>query len=177
MTDLFIDARRIDHDGTRRVVAAGRVERQEAAADPVPETSLLGSKEFIRLAGINYSRLETFRRRGFIRPAGSPGTGHDREWSPDLIPVARLAARLSDAGLRLTAAEKVIGSGRSRTEIGPGIWIVVDGASVAEDIARAIEKSVCEPGEQCAERFCPDCTRYRQAQADAATARRIGGAP
>lgn len=47
---------------------------------------------------------------------------------------------------------------------------------VAGDIAAAIEASVCEPGEHCAERFCPDCTRYRQAQADAATARRIGGA-
>jgi hypothetical protein len=49
-------------------------------------------------------------------------------------------------------------------------------AQVAEEIAAAIEESVCEPGGQCAERFCPDCTRYRQAQADAATARRIGGA-
>ena len=52
-----------------------------------------------------------------------------------------------------------------------------DRAAVAAEIARAIEKSVCAPGEQCVERFCPDCTRYRQAQADAATARRIGGAP
>jgi hypothetical protein len=50
-------------------------------------------------------------------------------------------------------------------------------ATVAEDIAVAIEKSVCAPGDQCADRFCADCTRYRQAQADAATARRIGGAP
>jgi histidine triad (HIT) family protein len=47
--------------------------------------------------------------------------------------------------------------------------------ALAEEIARAIEESVCAPGEQCAERFCPDCTRYRQAQADAATARRTGG--
>ncbi len=46
---------------------------------------------------------------------------------------------------------------------------------VAEEIARAIEESVCEPGDQCAERFCPDCTRYAQAQADAALARKIGG--
>jgi hypothetical protein len=49
-------------------------------------------------------------------------------------------------------------------------------AAVAEEIARAIEQAVCAPGEQCVERFCPDCTRYGQAQADAATARRIGGA-
>lgn len=49
-------------------------------------------------------------------------------------------------------------------------------AAVAADIASAIEKAVCEPGENCAERFCPDCTRYAQCQADAATARRIGGA-
>lgn len=49
-------------------------------------------------------------------------------------------------------------------------------AVVAEEIAVAIERSVCEPGDQCAARPCPDCTRYRQALADAATARRIGGA-
>lgn len=48
-------------------------------------------------------------------------------------------------------------------------------AWVAEEIARAIEESVCEPGDQCVERFCPDCTRYAQAQADAALARKIGG--
>ena len=53
---------------------------------------------------------------------------------------------------------------------------VIRRAAVAEEIARAIEQAVCAPGEQCVERFCPDCTRYRQAQADAATARRIGGA-
>jgi hypothetical protein len=45
---------------------------------------------------------------------------------------------------------------------------------LAEEIARAIEQSVCEPGEQCTERFCPDCIRYRQALADAAIARRVG---
>ena len=49
-------------------------------------------------------------------------------------------------------------------------------AAVAEEIARAIEQSMCEPGEQCAARFCPDCTRYAQCQADAALARRIGSA-
>lgn len=49
-------------------------------------------------------------------------------------------------------------------------------AAVAEDIAKAIEGSVCAPGEQCDRRFCPDCTRYAQCQADAATARRTGGA-
>jgi hypothetical protein len=48
-------------------------------------------------------------------------------------------------------------------------------AAVAGEIAAAIETSVCAPGEQCVKRFCPDCTRYRQALADAATARRIGG--
>jgi len=47
--------------------------------------------------------------------------------------------------------------------------------SVAEEIARAIEASVCEPGEHCVDRFCPDCIRYRQSVEDAATARRVGG--
>lgn len=60
---------------------------------------------------------------------------------------------------------------RIADEITPGIR-----KGAAEDIAAAIETSVCEPGENCAERFCPDCTRYAQCQADAATARRIGGA-
>ena len=50
-------------------------------------------------------------------------------------------------------------------------------AMVAEDIAVAIEASMCEPGEGCVRRFCPDCVRYAQCQADAATARRIGEKP
>jgi len=50
-------------------------------------------------------------------------------------------------------------------------------AAVAEEIARAIEESVCGPGVQCADRFCPDCTRHGQAMRDAALARRTGGAP
>jgi hypothetical protein len=48
-------------------------------------------------------------------------------------------------------------------------------ALAAEEIARAIEASVCPPGEHCTDRFCRDCIRYQQARADAATARRIGG--
>ena len=46
-------------------------------------------------------------------------------------------------------------------------------AYVAEMIARAIEDSVCEPGAQCADRFCPDCVRHAQCQADAALARKM----
>lgn len=46
-------------------------------------------------------------------------------------------------------------------------------AYVAEMIARAIEDSVCEPGEQCANRFCPDCVKHTQAKADAALARKM----
>jgi hypothetical protein len=57
-----------------------------------------------------------------------------------------------------------------------GVMLAQHRAAVAEDIAEAIERSVCEPGEHCADRFCRDCERYRQALADAATARRIGGA-
>lgn len=49
-------------------------------------------------------------------------------------------------------------------------------ALTAEEIACAIEQALCEPAENCADRFCPDCIRYRQAQRDAAAARRIGGA-
>lgn len=47
-------------------------------------------------------------------------------------------------------------------------------AAERERIARAIETSICEPAEQCARRFCPDCLRYQQAQQDAALARRGG---
>lgn len=46
-------------------------------------------------------------------------------------------------------------------------------AYVAEMIARAIEDSVCGPGEQCADRFCRDCVRHAQCQADAALARKM----
>ena len=47
--------------------------------------------------------------------------------------------------------------------------------ALAEKIACAIEQSICEPAENCRDRFCPDCIRHAQAQKDAATARRIGG--
>jgi hypothetical protein len=43
-----------------------------------------------------------------------------------------------------------------------------------EAIAAAIERSVCAPGPHCPDRFCPDCIRYGQAQADAALARSLG---
>lgn len=46
-------------------------------------------------------------------------------------------------------------------------------AYVAEEIARAIEDSVCGPGEQCADRFCRDCVRHGQASSDAALARKM----
>jgi hypothetical protein len=47
-------------------------------------------------------------------------------------------------------------------------------AAMAEAIARAIEDAVCPPAQGCKDRFCPDCIRWRQARADAATARRLG---
>ena len=46
-------------------------------------------------------------------------------------------------------------------------------AYVAEMIAREIEGSVCAPGEQCDGRFCTDCVRWKQAQADAELARKM----
>ena len=64
------------------------------------------------------------------------------------------------------------GAGQIIEEAAPAIR-----AAVAGEIASAIEQSVCAPGDQCTERFCPDCTRYRQCREDAATARRIGGTP
>lgn len=50
-------------------------------------------------------------------------------------------------------------------------------AALAAEIAGEIEAGVCEPGESCDRRFCPDCTRYGQAMTDAAIARRVGGMP
>jgi hypothetical protein len=42
---------------------------------------------------------------------------------------------------------------------------------VREQVSTQILQSVCAPGEQCADRFCRDCTRYEQAQRDARLAR------
>jgi len=47
---------------------------------------------------------------------------------------------------------------------------------VAEEIAEAITRSVCDPPRACANRACTDCARYMQAQEDAIIARRIGEA-
>jgi hypothetical protein len=38
-------------------------------------------------------------------------------------------------------------------------------------VAKEILAQTCGPGEQCADRWCPDCIKYRQAQKDAAIAR------
>lgn len=43
--------------------------------------------------------------------------------------------------------------------------------AIREQVAREIETSVCQPGEQCPDRFCPDCIRFEQAQRDAQIAR------
>jgi hypothetical protein len=50
-------------------------------------------------------------------------------------------------------------------------------ASERERIATAIEREQCGPGTQCSYRFCPDCISYRQAQKDAAIARRAEETP
>lgn len=87
---------------------------------------LIGSGDLARQAGITYPRLETLRRRRIITPEGPcGGSGHERSWSPEMVPVAAMATRLTDAGLSLKAAGVILGSGESRTEIGPGIWIEV----------------------------------------------------
>ena len=92
----------------------------------MPETALIGSTDLTRKAGITYSRLEILARRGLIRPEWAcGGPGYQRRWSPEAVPVARLAGRLAGAGLSLRAAEKVIRSGEFRCEIAPGIWIEV----------------------------------------------------
>lgn len=45
---------------------------------------------------------------------------------------------------------------------------------VREQVAKEIETFACRGGEQCQDRFCPDCIRHDQAQRDAQIAR--GGA-
>lgn len=103
-----------------------------------------------------------------------------------------LAAKLRDAGCTLGQIGTLFGKSREMIRLDllpPGTpraprtpgqprlsRAALIRAAVAEEIAKAIERAVCEPGDQCADRFCPDCVKYRQAQADAATARRIGGA-
>lgn len=47
-------------------------------------------------------------------------------------------------------------------------------ALVAEEIAKEILATVAGPGACCEDPYCPDRIRYRQSQADAAVARRIG---
>lgn len=47
----------------------------------------------------------------------------------------------------------------------------VDEQAIRERIAQEILGSVCPPGEQCPDRFCPDCIRYEQAKRDARIAR------
>lgn len=67
--------------------------------------------------------------------------------------------------------------GQYRLDVNRNPWTALDDAlaavvpAIREQIATAILRDVCAPGEQCQDRFCEDCTRYDQARRDADTAR------
>ena len=99
------------------------------------------------------------RHHGHVLPAGckfSQGVADDNDILLGVVITGRPGGRGNQDGTTLEVTRRT-----------------TDGA----ENACSIERTVCEPGEDCVKRFCPDCTRYRQTQADAATARRIGGAP
>lgn len=61
----------------------------------------------------------------------------------------------------------------------PGTWEHGDEADTIAAVLPAIRAAIadeilattCPPGDQCADRWCPDCVAYRQAARDAAIAR------
>jgi hypothetical protein len=129
--------------------------------------------------GITYRQLNYWVMQGYLRPKQDARlSGVPRRWPAAEIEIAKRMARLTDAGVIPERAAVFARQSWPKGEIAPGIVIEVTGEPgipVAEEIALAIEDSVCAPAEQCRDNRCPDCYRYAQAQRDAATARRIGG--
>lgn len=66
----------------------------------------------------------------------------------------------------LSAGEKV-----EFTALNFCAWYMAERQRIREQVAREIEAAVCRGGEQCKDRFCPDCIRHGQAKRDARIAR------
>ncbi len=86
------------------------------------------STDLVR-AGLTYRQVDHHARRGWLRPlnATNPGTGRARLFPYSELRIARLVARLTDAGIDTEAAYRVARGldVDGRAELAPGVLVEV----------------------------------------------------
>ena len=93
-----------------------------------PPPGLLSSADIVSKAAISYRQCDFWTVRGFLRPERTWrgrrwGSGSPRIWSRAELGVARTMGRLVRAGLPLETAHEIARSGKTRTELAPGVWL------------------------------------------------------
>jgi DNA-binding transcriptional MerR regulator len=127
----FIRSLRVPRDESRRAIAGGWLRRRKAP---------LHSSDAARLAGISYKKLDHWCRLGLLRPGQNfLGSGSNREWPAEEVEVARRMGILTAAGLSLKTAHDVARSGHLRTELAPGVRLMLGPA-----LSDACDRDDCE---------------------------------
>lgn len=85
---------------------------------------ILSRGEVPEIAGISYRQLDWWVRKGYLYPTRpAEGSGYRREWPESEVAVAKEMVRLVAAQIPPALAVEIA---RGRTEIAPGIRIVVE---------------------------------------------------
>jgi DNA-binding transcriptional MerR regulator len=77
----------------------------------------------VQVSGATFRQLDHWCRKGWLRPEGGEGTGNFRDFPGDEISVAKVMARLVDAGVSPEAAHR---AARNSGELAPGVRVDVD---------------------------------------------------
>jgi hypothetical protein len=76
-----------------------------------------------QVSGATFRQLDHWSRRGWLHPIGGIGTGYSRDWPADEVRVAKVMARLVNAGVSPEAAAR---AARCGGELAPGVRVDVD---------------------------------------------------
>jgi hypothetical protein len=77
----------------------------------------------VQVTGATFRQLDFWTRKGWLRPDGGVGTGYSRDFGGDEIRVAKVMARLVNAGVSPEAAHR---AARGDGELAPGVRVDVD---------------------------------------------------
>lgn len=88
---------------------------------------MAGLKEMLQ-AGASYGQIDYWTTAGKLRvDATNPGTGRSRRWLDSEVPVLAVMVRLTAVGLSVDAAERVARAEVFPVELGPGVFVSVEG--------------------------------------------------
>jgi hypothetical protein len=77
----------------------------------------------VQVTDATYRQLDVWTRKGYLWPEGGEGTGYSRHWPAGEVQVAKVMARLVDAGLSPEAAHR---AARRGGKLAPGVRVDVD---------------------------------------------------